>query len=62
MWFAGEDFTAADIQMSYSLIAASERDGLGERSLLNGFLQRIQARPAYQRALEKGEAVELPIG
>lgn len=54
-WFAGEDFTAADIQMSFPLEAASGRAGLdASRPKLWAFLERIHARPAYQRALQKG--------
>jgi len=54
-WFAGSDFTAADIQMSFALEAAASRGGLGAQyPQLSGFLQRIHARPAYQRALERG--------
>ncbi len=53
-WFAGSTFTAADIQMSYPIEAASLRAGLdASRSNLWGWLQRIHARPAYQRALAK---------
>jgi glutathione S-transferase len=54
-WFAGEAFTAADIQMSFPLEAASARGGLGDdHPHAMAFLKRIHARPAYQRALEKG--------
>ena len=59
-WFAGPDFSAADIQMSFPLEAASARGGLDDRRPnLMGFLGRIHARPAYQRALEKGGRYEL---
>ena len=59
-WFAGPAFSAADIQMSFPLEAASARGGLDAgRPKLWGFLQRIHARPAYQRALEKGGKYEL---
>ena len=59
-WFAGPAFTAADIQMSFPIEAASARAGLGGRMpRLHGFLDRIHARPAYKRALEKGGAFEL---
>ena len=59
-WFAGADFTAADIQMSFPLEAAAARGGLDAgRPKLTGFLERIHARPAYLRALEKGGAYEL---
>ena len=54
-WFAGNDFTAADIQMSFPLEAASARAGLDESSPKAwAWLQRIHARPAYQRALDRG--------
>ena len=54
-WFAGQEFTAADIQMSFPLEAATARGGLGAQyPKLSGFVQRIHARPAYQRALERG--------
>ncbi|HKE95790.1 MAG TPA: glutathione binding-like protein, partial [Povalibacter sp.] len=59
-WFGGREFSAADIQMSFPLEAARVRAGLDEsRPRLMGFLQRIHARPAYQRALERGGRYEL---
>jgi glutathione S-transferase len=59
-WFAGDQFSAADIQMSFPLEAASVRGGLDEkRPKLWAFLKTIHARPAYQRALEKGGKYEL---
>lgn len=54
-WFAGSEFTAADIQMSFALEAASARAGLDESSPKAwAWLQKIHARPAYKLALEKG--------
>ncbi|MEP7247492.1 MAG: glutathione S-transferase [Gammaproteobacteria bacterium] len=54
-WFAGEDFTAADIQLSFPVELAVVRGGLNEsRPRLMDYLLRIHARPAYQRALERG--------
>jgi glutathione S-transferase len=54
-WFAGSQFSAADIQMSFPLEAAASRGGLdGRYPNLVGFLERIHARPAYRRALERG--------
>jgi glutathione S-transferase len=54
-WFAGAEFSAADVQMSFPLEAASVRGGLNEtRPRLWAFLKTIHARPAYQRALERG--------
>jgi glutathione S-transferase len=59
-WFAGPAFSAADIQMSFPMEAAAARGGLDAgRPKLWGFLQKIHARPAYQRALEKGGKYEL---
>jgi glutathione S-transferase len=59
-WFAGADFSAADIQMSFPVEAAAARSGrpLGER--LRGFLERIHARAAYQRALSAAGGFNLP--
>ncbi len=54
-WFAGNEFSAADIQMSFPLEAAAQRAGLdARRPHLQEFLKRIHARPAYRRALERG--------
>jgi glutathione S-transferase len=59
-WFAGASFTAADIQMSFPLEAASGAGLVGEsRPNLQAFLGRISARPAYQRALKKGGPYDL---
>jgi glutathione S-transferase len=54
-WFAGDEFCAADIQMSFPLEVARQRAGLDDtHPKLMQFLQRIHARPAYQRALSAG--------
>jgi glutathione S-transferase len=54
-WFAGDEFTAADIQMSFPLEAARARGGLDtKRPRLMDFLVRIHGRDAYRRALERG--------
>ena len=58
-WFAGDRFSAADIQMSFPIEAAAARAGAGERPRLAAFLERIRARPAYQRAVERGGPFEL---
>ncbi|MFU8896957.1 MAG: glutathione S-transferase family protein [Gammaproteobacteria bacterium] len=59
-WFAGKDFTAADIQVSFPLEAAGAAGLLAEtRPHLQAFVERIAARPAYQRALKKGGPYEL---
>lgn len=59
-WFAGPEFTAADVQMSFALEAATVRGGLNaSRPKLMAFLERIHARPAYKKAIERGGEYEL---
>ncbi|HKQ23689.1 MAG TPA: glutathione S-transferase [Burkholderiales bacterium] len=59
-WFAGNEFTAADVQMSFPLEAAVVRGGLDSRwPNLMGFLKRIHERPAYKRAIERGGEYQL---
>ena len=54
-WFAGAQFTAADVQMSFPLEIAVSRAGLNaSRPNSMAFLKRIHARDAYKRALERG--------
>jgi glutathione S-transferase len=60
-WFAGGELSGADIQMSYPLEAAASRAGFGAtRPKLSSYLERIHARPAYQRALTTGGRFEIP--
>jgi glutathione S-transferase len=59
-WFAGDEFTAADIQMSFPLEVAARRAGLdATRPRASAFLERIHAREAYRRALRRGGAYAL---
>ena len=59
-WFSGDEFSAVDIQMSFPLEVAVKRAGLGpSRPRLMDFLGRIHARPAYQRALDRGGKYDL---
>ena len=54
-WFVGNEFSGADIQLSFPLEGAAARGGLGtSRPRLMDFLKRIHARPADQRAVERG--------
>ena len=54
-WFAGDQFTAADIMMSFPLEACSSRAPFGtDKPRCTAFLKAIHARPAYQRALQRG--------
>lgn len=57
-WFAGNEFSGADIQMSFPMEAAAVRAGaMGSKSL--AFLKRIHERPAYQKALKIGGEFKL---
>ena len=55
-WFVGDQLSAADIQMSFPIEAANQRAGLSKDKTprLLDWLARAHARPAYQRALERG--------
>jgi glutathione S-transferase len=53
-WFVGNSLSAADIQLSFAIQACNRMYGIDKFPNLKGFLDRIHARPAYQRALERG--------
>jgi glutathione S-transferase len=59
-YFGGETFTAADIAMSFpaeAFVARGPKD-LSQPNL-KAFLERIHARPAYQRATARGGKLEI---
>ncbi len=54
-WFAGRDFSAADIIMSYPVEAGVTRIAKGQDiGVIRRWMEAIRARPAYQRAVERG--------
>lgn len=54
-WFAGDGFTAADVMMSFPIEAAVGRAGITHgRPHIAAWLEKIHARPAYQKALVAG--------
>ena len=53
-WFAGQELTGADIQMSFPLEAAAARGGAAKYPQITGFLESVHERDAYQRALKRG--------
>jgi len=56
-WFAGAEFSAADIQMSFPIELSRARGGLDEKHpRLMQFLERIHSQPSYKRALAAGGA------
>lgn len=58
-WFAGSEFSAADIHMSFPLIAASNNlENFKDYPKLRHFIKSVQERPAYKIAIEKGGPIE----
>jgi glutathione S-transferase len=54
-WFAGEEFSSADVMMSFPLETGGARAGAFEgRRKIAAFVERIHARPAYRKALARG--------
>ncbi len=58
-FFVGDALTAADVQLSFPIQVTRALYGLEKFSNLAAFLARVTARPAYQRALERGGAYGL---
>jgi glutathione S-transferase len=59
-WFAGEHLTLADFQMSFAVEALLQRAGGAEQfPYLKAYRERMVARPAYQRAIQKGGPVAM---
>jgi glutathione S-transferase len=61
-FLVGPNFTAADIQLTFSLQAARRSKLLDGREPLIAYIERMEARPAYQRAIDKGGPFTLKIG
>ncbi|MBS0288627.1 MAG: glutathione S-transferase [Proteobacteria bacterium] len=59
-WLAGPSFTAADIQMAIPLLWAMESGSYKEFAKIDAYLERIKARAAFVRALEKGGDISRP--
>jgi glutathione S-transferase len=59
-WFSGEHITLADFQMSFAVEAVLSRtQGTEKHPHLVAYRQRLNERPAYQRAIAKGGPVVL---
>lgn len=57
-WFAGDHITLADFQMSFAVEAVLSRtQGTKKHPHLMAYQQRLNERPAYQRAIAKGGPV-----
>jgi glutathione S-transferase len=59
-WLAGDEPTAADVQMSFPLEALIARAGaVASHPRISTYVERIHARPAWQRARERGGPYDL---
>ena len=58
-FIVGDAFTGADIQIAFVLEAADARGLLKDHPALRDYLARLQERPAYRRAIEKGGPYDL---
>jgi glutathione S-transferase len=59
-WLVAGRITAADVQLGYALVATSGKTGWGEKyPAIGAYISRLQARAAYQKAIEKGGPVQL---
>jgi glutathione S-transferase len=52
-WFTGEEFTAADVMMTFPFTTTREylKYDLAPYANLAAFVARVEARPAYQKAM-----------
>ena len=55
-FFVGNELSAADIQLSFPIQLTKLLYNLDKWPNLTRYLERVQARPAYRRALERGGA------
>jgi glutathione S-transferase len=55
-WFVGTDLTGADMQLSFVAQLALRFAGRDAYPNLTAFVDRIEARPAYKRAIERSGA------
>ncbi len=53
-FFVGDSLTGADVQMSFVAEVARAQGSLPEYLNFNAWLDRMHARPAWKRAIEKG--------
>lgn len=56
-YFAGSRFSIADVQMSFPLLALQVRGSLKEMPATARWLETMQQRAAWQRAIEQGGAI-----
>jgi glutathione S-transferase len=61
-YLIGGEFSAADIQLTFILQMASGQGLLDSRSHLRDYVARMEGRPAYKRAIEKGGPFDVSFG
>ncbi|MDU7867158.1 MAG: glutathione S-transferase [Pantoea sp.] len=59
-WFAGAELSMADIQMSFPAMALLARGGVDDLPHLTQWVQCVEQRPAWQKAIERGGPFTLP--
>lgn len=59
-WVAGDAFSAADITLGFTLLAARLLGVIAADSHLGRYLERLEARPAYRRALDRTGGFSAP--
>jgi glutathione S-transferase len=60
-WFAGEQLSMADIQMSFPIFALLSRGGIADLPHTQSWKKRVEMRPAWQRAIEQGGPLISPV-
>jgi glutathione S-transferase len=58
-FIVGDDLTGADFQLTFALESAQSNNKLENYPTLQAYVARMQARPAYRRAIEKGGSYDL---
>ncbi len=61
-WFAGAELSMADIQMSFPVMALLARGGIDFLPHTRQWQQKVEARPGWQKAIERGGPFTLPGG
>lgn len=61
-YLIGDAFTAADLQLTHELQFLKAQGQIDERPVLLGFIDRMEARPAWKRAVERGGPFSLAFG
>lgn len=59
VWFAGQHFSIADVQMSFPLQGLAARIGLQDTPAIRAWLDKITQRAAWQRAIKQGGELNL---